>query len=152
MIPEVRQAMEKLFGPGGKMRLFVVKIDSQTALLAGATADQVAAMLAQLDRRNRIDWKLPSLATANSLLPQQADWRAFFSPHGYTHWSSRQMNAIVGVPVVGGPLVKDFPMSPPIGATGGVHDGRLWVEVSVPAETILGASEYLRAIRARPQR
>jgi hypothetical protein len=85
-------------------------------------------------------------------LPEEADWRLFFSPHGYTNWSARQMDAIVGVPVIGGPLVKEFAATPPIGAAGGVKNKVLWAEVAVSAETTRGAGEYLLKVRTRPQR
>ncbi len=45
VLPEVRQAMERLFGPGGKMRVWIVRVDDNTVLLAIATPEQVAAAL-----------------------------------------------------------------------------------------------------------
>jgi hypothetical protein len=150
-IPEIRQAMEKLFGPGGKFTLILVTIDEQSVLLAAATPEQVAAMLERLDQKRPIDWNAPQLATANRLLPEQAAWRGFFSPHGFTTWSTRQMDAIVGAPVIGGPLVKEFPVTPPIGVAGGIRGEELWIDIAVPAETIRGAAEYLQKIR-RPRR
>jgi hypothetical protein len=146
-IPEIRQAMEKLFGPGGKFALLLVRIDDQTALLAAATPEQAATVVERLSRKRPIEWNQSQLAAANALFPEQAQWRAYFSPHGYTTWLSRQMDAIVGVPVVGGPLVKQFPDSPPIGAAGGIRDGELWVDVAVPVETIRGAGGYLQQLR-----
>jgi hypothetical protein len=151
-LPEVRQAMEKLFGPGGKFRLLLVKVDEHITMLAAATPEQVAAKLKLIDRNQLIDWNTPPHDVPNRLLPAEADWRVFFSPHGYTNWSARQMDAIVGVPVIGGPLVKEFPATPPIGAAGGVKNKELWVEGVVPAETARAAGEYLLKVRTRPQR
>ena len=37
--------MEKLFGPGGKLRLWVVPADDHTVLLAQGTPEQVTAAL-----------------------------------------------------------------------------------------------------------
>jgi hypothetical protein len=145
----MRQAMERLFGPGGKLTLFLVNVDHQTALLSAATSEQLANMLQRLDRQQPTDWGIPPFAGVNRLLPQQAQWRAYFSPHGYTKWSARRMDAIVGVPVIGGPLVKEFPATPPIGAAGGVRDGEIWVDFGVPAETIQGAGTYLQSVRKR---
>ena len=110
VLPETRQAMEKLFGPGGKLRMLIAKVDEHTVLLAGATPEQVAAMLEQLDRKQRLDWQQPPFADVNRLLPNEADWRAFFSPHGYTMWKTRESAAIVGTEVIGGPIVKGFPV------------------------------------------
>jgi hypothetical protein len=80
------------------------------------------------------------------LLPGQSEWRLFFSPHGYTAWRTREMDAITG-PVLGGPIIKPFPPSPPIGAVGGVNaDGELWADFVVPAQTIESTPDY----RKRP--
>jgi hypothetical protein len=143
-IPEIRQAMEKLFGPGGKFTLLLAKIDGHTALMAAATREQVATVMERLDRQQAIDWNAPPLAAANRLLVDESQWRAFFSPHGYTTWSSREMDAIVSAPVVGGPLVRPFPQTPPIGAAGGVKGGELWIDVAVPVQTIQGVGTYLK--------
>lgn len=142
-LPEIRQAMEKLFGPGGKLRLLIVPVDDQTVLLAAATPEQTAAMLQVLDLKQPIAWDGEELKQANRLLPPQTDWRLFVSPSGYSRWLSRQMDAIVG-PVFGGPLVREFPASPPVGLAGGFGEHELWVDVAVPAETIQGAGAYLQ--------
>jgi hypothetical protein len=151
-IPEMRQAMERLFGPGGKLTLLLVKVDEQTTLLAAATLHQLTEMLQRLDRRQPTDWSIEPFAGVNRLLPQQAAWRAYLSPHGYTTWSARRMDAIVGVPVIGGPLVKEFPRAPPIGAAGGVRENELWIDLGVPVETISGAGTYLQRLQARGRR
>jgi hypothetical protein len=149
MLPETRQAMEKLFGPGGKLRLFVARVNDQTVLLAGATQEQVAAILPNLDRNDRPDWQQPAFADAQQLLPERADGRAFFSPHGYTTWKARETAAIVGTEVIGGPLVKEFPAAPPVGLAGGLSDGEAWLDIAVPAATIRGAGSYLQPKRPR---
>jgi hypothetical protein len=84
------------------------------------------------------------------MLPEQADWRAFFSAHGYTLWKKRESAAIVGTNVIGGPLVKGFPSAPPVGVAGGLNDGELWLEVAVPADTIRGTGAYLQPRRKTP--
>ncbi|MEX0612594.1 MAG: hypothetical protein WD738_24030 [Pirellulales bacterium] len=142
-LPEIRQAMEKLFGPGGKLRLWIVPVDDETVLLATATPEQVAAALEVLDRKQSIVWSDSELASTYRLLPDDADWRLFFSPHHYNNWHRRQMDAITG-PVIGSPLVKEFPSSPPIGFAGGLRNHELWIDAAVPAETLKGAGAYLR--------
>jgi hypothetical protein len=147
VLPETRQAMEKLFGPGGKLRMLIAKVDEHTVLLAGATPEQVAAMLEQLDRKQRLNWQQPPFADVNRLLPNRADWRAFFSPHGYTMWKTRESAAIVGTEVIGGPIVKEFPAAQPIGIAGVVTSGELWMDIAMPAETMRGAGVYLQPKR-----
>ncbi len=143
VVPEVRQVMEKLFGPGGKLRLWIVPADDATVLLAVATPEQVATALKMLDRKRPVDWGTKKISEVNHLLPADADWRLFFNPHDYYQWLRRQTDALVGVPVIGGPLVKDFPASPPLGVAGGIRGSELWIEAAAPAETIKGAGVFV---------
>ena len=57
VMPEVRQAMEKMFGAGGKLRVWIVPTDENTVLLATATAEQVAAAVKLLERKQPMDWR-----------------------------------------------------------------------------------------------
>ena len=91
--PEVRQAMEKLFGPGGKMRLWIVPADDHTLLLAAATQDQVTAVLKVLDKKQPIDWNRGELGESDALLPAEADWRIFIDGHRYFDWQAREKAA-----------------------------------------------------------
>ena len=50
-IPEVRPSMERLFGPGGKLRLMMVPIDEHIVLLAAATIEQATPVIDELSRR-----------------------------------------------------------------------------------------------------
>jgi hypothetical protein len=150
-LPEIRQAMEKLFGPGGKLRTFIVPVDDRTALLAAATPEQIAGVLQTFDLNQPTDWNREPLGLTNRLLPGGSDWRLFISPHGYTRWRARQMSAITG-PVFGGPLVKQFPASPPIGAAGSVSERGLRADFVVPVQTIRALGTYRQPKGIRLQR
>ncbi len=141
-IPEIRQAMEKFFGPGGKMRLWIVPVDEKTVLLASATTEQVTAALQVLDRNQPIAWTHAELAGVASLLSERADWRFVFSPTGYYNWLRRHTEAMVGTDVIGGPLVKEFAPAPPVGLVGGIRDHDFWVDTMVPAKTIQAAGVH----------
>jgi hypothetical protein len=142
-LPEIRQAMEKFFGPGGKMRLWLVPVDDHSVLLATATPEQVAAALASLDRKQPIDWNHPELAAANALLPGQADWRIFMSPRGHYEWHRREAEAMNG-PIFGAPVPKEFAESPPIAFAGEVRDNELRLEAAIPAKTIEIAGTFFK--------
>jgi hypothetical protein len=149
VVPEVRQAMEKLFGPGGKLRIWIVPADDTTVLLAGATSDQVATTMKNLDKKEAIDWQQGEFAAVNGLLPAQADWRAFVDPHRYNDWVRRESVAMIGVPMIGGPLVRDFPASPAVGVAGGIGEGEVWLDAAVPAQTIKSVDIFLARNRMR---
>jgi hypothetical protein len=143
VLPELRQAMEQLFGPGGKLRMWIVPVDDRAVLLATGTPAQVTALLEAVDRKRPPTWNHPEIAEANSLLPASADWRLFFSPHHYNQWYRRQMEAITG-PVIGGPIVKEFPPASPVGFAGGVRGRQLWIDAAVPVATMKSAGSFLQ--------
>lgn len=142
-LPEVRQAMEKLFGPEGKMRLVICPIDAHSVLMATGTPDQAKTMLATLTEAPSASGEWPGIGPTSQLLPAQSSWQMFVSPHGYTSWLRRQMDAVLG-PVLGGPIIKAFPASPPVGIVGGFADHQAWVDVALPNDTIRAAADYLR--------
>ncbi len=142
-LPDIKASMEKLFGPGGKFRLQFVALDDDTVLLAAANKAQVAQVIESLGKETNQATDRGELADAERLLAQQSDWRLYFSPHGYNEWLKRQMDAILG-PVIGGPVVPDFPASPPLGLAGGVEGSVIWTELALPIGTIRGVGKYLR--------
>jgi hypothetical protein len=149
ILPEVRQIMEKLFGPGGRLRLWIVPADEHTVLLTAATADQVTAAVAALNEKQAIDWNRGGLGECNGLLPAESDWRVFVDAHRYLDWQRREQSAIAGVPIIGGTLVRDFPASPPVGIAGGFRGGELWLEAAALAPTVKSADTYLTRNRSR---
>ncbi len=149
VVPEVRQAMEKLFGAGGKLCVWIVPTDDHTVLLAAATPEQVASAVKLLDRKQPVDWKGGEKSECNALLPAESDWRMFIDPHRYNDWLRREAADMVGVPVIGGPLVLEFPASPPVGIAGGIREGELWLDAAALAPTIKSAGAYLARSRAR---
>jgi hypothetical protein len=142
-LPETRQSMERLFGPGGRFRLQLVKVDEVTVLASMASEDQLAEPIRALQSKTAKpatdDDKMRSVA---QLLAGEPDWRLYFSLDGYNHWLKRQLEAIVG-PAIGGPIVRPFPESPPIGAAGGAAQNMVWAEVAVPADTLRGIGQFL---------
>ncbi len=149
IVPEIRQAMERLFGPGGKLRLWIVPTDENSVLLAAATEEQTNAVLKVIDKKQPIEWNRGELSECNALLPAEADWRVFIDPHAYFAWRQREAAAIVGVPVIGGPLVREFPDSPPLGIVGGIREGELWLEMAALAPTLKSADVFLNRGRTR---
>jgi len=140
-IPEARASMEKLFGPGAHFRLQIVAIDDSTVLLAAATVAQVTDIIQGMKTAPDDAVEPAELLEAAKLLPGRSAWQLFVSPHGYTTWLKRQMDAVLG-PVIGGPIVPDFPRSAPVGVAGGVDGQIIWIEVAAPIETTRGLSRY----------
>jgi hypothetical protein len=150
-VPEIRQAMEKLFGPGGKLRLWVVPTDEHTVMLAQGTQEQVTAALKLYDRKQPIDWNQGELSKVSRQLPADSDWRVFFDARRYFDWERRQAMAVTGVPVIGGPLVRPFRDCPPVAVVGGFHGQELWIDAVALAPTLKSAYEFVMPPKRRPE-
>lgn len=144
VIPEVRKIMERFFGPGGKMRLWVVPLDERTVLLGAGTQEQIETAVQALGENRPLEWQQPEIAAANALLEIEPEWRVFFSPRGRFEWKKRQNDAMNDVPVIGARKPKDFSASPPIALAGKVDKKELTVDVVVPEETIKAAGAYFK--------
>jgi hypothetical protein len=142
-LPEIRQMMERFFGPGGKLRVWVVSIDDQTVLLAAATADQVATAVELLDRKQPANWSDPPFTIANGLLPPESHARLFLSAHGYNARHRKESEIMTGE-VFGAPPPKPFPPSPPLGASLTVHENELRLDAAVPVDLIRLTGVFLK--------
>jgi hypothetical protein len=142
-IPEARASMEKLFGPGGLFRLQVVEIDESTVLLASATEAQVAQVIEGMKKKVEFGGNQLELRGTARLLSPNNGWFLCVSPSGYTSWLKRQIDAVLGE-VIGGPVVPQFPTSPPIAFVGNVHGNVVWIEAAVPIQTLRGAGQFWR--------
>lgn len=149
ILPELRQQMEKLFGPEGKMRLWIVPTDDSTILIATATPDQMTEALKVLGEKQPINWNRVGLREVNALLPAESDWRVFVDGNRYIEWQRREEAAVAGVPIIGATLVRDFPPSPPAGFAGGLRDGELWFDVAALPTTLKSVDMYLTRNRSR---
>jgi hypothetical protein len=142
-VPEVRQIMEQMFGPGGKLRLWIVPLDETTVLMASATPEQVAEVVKVAKQKKPIAWSEGELTEVARMLPGEADWRGFVDLHQYFEWKRRESTAMIGVPVIGGPMVRDFPSAPPVAVAGGIREGEVWADVAVLAPTLRSADTFL---------
>jgi hypothetical protein len=140
-LPDIRQTMERFVGHGGRFRLQFVALDDRTVLLAAANEEQAAKAIELLGRAVPAATEPVELQNAAKLLATPAAWQLFVSPHGYNQWLKREMDAMLG-PVIGGPVVRDFSESPPIGLAGGVDGRTVWAEMAAPVDTLRATGKY----------
>ncbi len=149
-LPEIRQAMERLFGPGGKLQAWVVTVDDNTVLVAIATPDQVTALANVLDKKQPIEWKSPDFAQTNALLPAEASGRMFVDLHRYVDWQNRETAAMNSTPIIGAKPTVDFPTSPPVGVAFGIRASEAWCDVVAPVDTLAAASRFYEQKQRSP--
>ncbi len=140
-LPEVRQSMERLFGPGGRLRLELVAIDDRTVLVAAATVEQAAEVVELVAKGAPPQWDQEELQPTAGLLGGDPAWRVFLSPRSYVARRNREVQAIVGPAF--GPQPMPFPSSPPLAVAGGETADGVWVELIVPADTVTAMGHYV---------
>jgi hypothetical protein len=139
VLPEVRTAMEELFGKGGAFRLLVVRLDDHTVLLAGGSAEQAEQLMAELDAETVAVDRPP----VERLLAAPGRFRIFVDARQYSQWLKNTRYAGMGE-VIGGPLVRIFPQTPAVAvAVGADKDGMLIELVGLP-DTVRGIGAYLK--------
>jgi hypothetical protein len=142
-----QQAMEVMFGEGGKMRAYVALVDDDTVLVGYSAKQGVEQMV---DRLRNGEASLASGAaelSAARLLPDEAPFVAVISPQGCVNWFRRMINAMVQVFGAGGPPIPDYPETPPIGIAIGLQGRVVETDVVFPAEMIDGLSMYIKQNR-----
>jgi hypothetical protein len=109
----------------------------------------VGAAVKLLERKQPTDWQGSDFSAASLLTASEGNWQVFIDAHRYNDWVRRESMAMIGVPVVGGPLVFDFPASPPLALAAGVRDGEIWLDGAALAATIRSADMYWLRSRTR---
>lgn len=141
-LPEVRNALEALFGPGAMMRIQITTVDDHTVLLANASTSQIEKLLAEIESADGKLIESPELAAAKKLLRPQPAFEFYLQPHAMSVWADAAQTAGMEN-IVGGPLVEEFPESPPLGiginGTAPVTN----VQLAVQVDTFAALWKYL---------
>ncbi|MBN1853815.1 MAG: hypothetical protein JW829_13870 [Pirellulales bacterium] len=80
-----------------------------------------------------------------ALLPNEAPWSGYVSPKGCVDFARRIMEIIMGR-FGGAPVIPEYPTTPPIGFSWQLSDRGVEADMVIPAETIDGLSDYVRAV------
>ena len=141
-VPEIRAIMERLFGKDGHFRLQVVRLHDKAVLVACASVAQTEQLIAELDAEKAATTESSSRDT----LPDNRCFQAVINPHEFSKWRQTAKHVEMGE-VLGGPVVKIFPNSPPVTAVLEVETGRLGAHVTCPDETMRALGETIQAHR-----
>jgi hypothetical protein len=142
-LPEIRAAMEKLFGKDGYFRLLVVRLDRSNVLVACASEKQTEQLIADLDAEPEA-----TPAAANPELPGAEQFRVVLNPHSLSQQYYVTRHAEFG-DVLGESPPRVFPQSPPVSVMLGIDPGGMSMLVSIPGDTVRAVGQYLKSPRGR---
>jgi hypothetical protein len=84
------------------------------------------------------------VAATRELLPGDAPFVAYISPKGCVDWFRRMMNVMMGAFGGGGPVIREYPDTPPVGIAAGLEGRVIETDVVLPAEMLQGLSGFIR--------
>ncbi len=159
--PAAKPMMQMMFGPEGKLNVYIVPIDETTVALSYVNTDNVARIKAACKNPGTSLGTDADIAQTAKLLPSGAQWIAYLSPKGFIDFVSAIVMGVAGG--AGGPgpgampMIPPFPQTPPIGI--GVKSSTKGVDVAIviPGGALKGVATYVQqmqhmmAPRAQPQ-
>jgi hypothetical protein len=141
--PEVKEAMKALFGPGGLYRMQLVRIDGKTVLLGNATVAQTEQLLAELGTDGPRLLESSEIKALENFFKCKPHFEFYIDPSELMSHKKRAQTAELGE-VLGGPLVRQFPDTPPLGVALRLDPGELHAELAVTEKTLTGLVKYLK--------
>jgi hypothetical protein len=141
-VPGVDPLMKTIFGPDGKMRIYAVAADAETAVIGSAAEEKLAkAVTFALNGEDSLagEWTVDA---TTKLLDPKAPWIALVSPQGLVAWISRGVQTWAAT--FGGDIkIPPFPATAPIGFSFNLASGQFHSEVVVTEETLNDIAEYV---------
>jgi hypothetical protein len=140
---ETQQMLEKMFGQGGKINVYLAAIDEQTVVMSYVSKPFVVAAIETLRHPEKGLAADPLVAKTRALLPSDALAVGYWSPSGTLKFVNRVLKVFpfpLGVPVPG-PL-PEFPATPPVGVAVRTAPAELQAEIVIPAELIQAVMPY----------
>ena len=145
-MPGFDDTMSKMFGPGGKMKFFLVAVNEHTVALSLTSHAPILRTIAALKQPANGLATDPELLKTAKLLPTDAPWVGYVSPSGSVAFFKRMMDTMMpeGMPR---PNIPDFPASPPIGVAVKALPGELQAEIVVPSAMLDAIGKYVGMVQ-----
>jgi hypothetical protein len=137
--PDMKQLFERMFGPGGKISIYLAPADQQTVVLAYESTENLQRGLQAARAAGGGLSADEQTGKAASLLPTTAQWVGYLSPAG-TIAFGQQMLGQLAPPAAG--QMPEFPLSPPLGFSAQLKPGELNSHLAVPLPTMQAAVEF----------
>jgi hypothetical protein len=143
-VPQAEEMFKKMFGEDGKMRAYVAQVDENRVLVSYAAKPAVETLIESLRESTEGLASDAGVAATAKLLPSDAPFAMYVSPQGCVAWFRRMMNVMLAAFGGGGPVIPDFPETPPVGIATAINGRVLATDVVVPNDMLQGLSQYIK--------
>jgi hypothetical protein len=147
--PQYDKMMEAMFGPGGKIDVWVVPADEHTVVIGYVTKEPLLQAIRAIKRGKPGLAGEAGVAKTVALLPAGAPWVGVWSPQGTIAFVKQVIPAVVP-PGAKKPDIKipEFPKTPPIGIAVTTAPNELQACMVVPVEVLQGIGQYAAKVKA----
>ena len=142
--PEAEAAFEKIVGPGGKIRLFVVAADERNVLIGYTSKDLLRRAISSLEKSQSISQD-KFVKVAAEKLPAGNFGQGFFSPQGLVRFVNDVIEAVV--PEEQRIEIPAFPETPPVAWIANAEGATADAQIVIPGEIIRSSVMYAGQVR-----
>lgn len=153
-IPEfeetMKQVMEKMFGPGGRITVYMKIADKQHVVMA-YTQEALLGPAVEAVRNPRAGLiGDESVAQTRALMPADVQLLGLLSPQGALAYANRALETVLAMEPGGFPPIKlpEFPATPPVGFGLRVAENQVQGFLVVPAPVLEGIGQYVNELQS----
>jgi len=145
-VPDFERMTKAMFGPEGKLNIYIVPADDHT-VVAAYVSKAKARQCMKLIREGAAGLAgHKGVARTAALLPEGAQWVGYFSPAGTIEFVNNLIPAFApeGEDV---PKLPKFSRTPPIGFAAKTAPGEVHGTLVIPAPVVKGIGQYVQEVQ-----
>ena len=140
-LPGFEKMFENLFGPGGKMMMYVAAVDDQTIVGAYVSKDLLKKAIASVRNPTASLSADAGIAKTAALLPQGSQWVGYINPKGVVDFGVRIARMVM--PDAAGFELPPFAETQPVGFAIKATKGGLETDLVLPLSVIEAIYAYV---------
>jgi hypothetical protein len=149
-LPQAAQAekmMELMFGPGGKIIIYLAPADEHTILMGYISKEPMEHLMASLKQNPAGLAAESDVSKTAAMLPTEAPLVVYISPQGAIDFMKRTMAAILPPGMAERVNIPDFPATPPLGFAVKTAPNEVQTTLVVPVEVFQAIGKYIQHFR-----
>ena len=144
--PNLPNLLEGLFGPGGKIRIFMAAADDHTVVAAYTSRRALKRCLKAAKRPQAALAADEGIAATAALLPSGAPLVGYWSPKGTVDFLNQAISLFAPVEEVKF-VLPDFPETHPVGMATTISADEVQTDLVIPGEVLKAIGAYVGEVR-----
>jgi len=150
--PEMEEMLEKMFGAGGKLDVYMAAADEKTVVGVYVSKKHLAKAIQAVKDPETSLAKDKGILKMTALLPKGSQWIGFINPQGALQFTSNMMATIVPEEARAGmPEFPKLPKTPPVAFGAKLTATGLETDMVIPAAVLKAVGKLIReSMERRP--